>query len=169
MDEREQIELVTEEVKFQRALAVIEHQVKHGTSVRAACRACNVPERTFYRWLGEGVLKDYLDESRESRSQAVSSMATEALPDVMQYMIDVATGKVQVRGANPVAAAEFVFAKAGGAMTSAAEVAAQSTTQVLAFIPQLSTVRIVHALSGPDTDTEPVEVIEGEIADVEEL
>jgi len=157
------VEAISEEVRAQRAIRVIQHQVQHGSSVRQACEACNVPVRTFYHWMREGVLTDYVGASRDSRSTVASALAIEAIPDVMQYMIAIATGKVQVRGANPIAAAQFVFSAAGVKATTATE-AEKPPTNVLAFLPQMVTLQIMQP-SGPDALAEPP--IEGEYQEVE--
>ena len=100
-------------VRFRRTLAVMRYQVENGASVQEACKACNVPERTFYRWISEGTLDDYLAECSEGWSKAVAAQALEAVGAIMMYMIEIASGAKVVRGANPIAAAKFVFKFAG--------------------------------------------------------
>ena len=122
------LELYQDEVRFQRALAVIEHQVTHGSSTRKACEACNVPVSTFYKWLQDGVLTEYLTDARRGRAELTSAVANEAAPDVLRYMIALATGKTQVRGANPVAAAKLVLEIAAGKGTTSAAEGGRPTT-----------------------------------------
>ena len=156
------LEEITTEVKLQRAMAVVEHQVKHGTSVEAACRACGVSRTSFYRWVGEGVLTDYLAECRNSRMRTVQAMAAEALPDVMQHMIRLATGQESVRGASPIAAAEFV-AKAGGLRVGGEKEGHRQTNIV--FLPQMET---FHVAEGGlvRNDEGQIEIIEGEVEEL---
>lgn len=157
------IEETTTEVKLQRALAVIEHQVKHNSSVEAACRACGVSKTSFYRWVGDGILTEYLAQCRESRTKTVQAIAAEAMPDVMAYMIRLATGQETVRGASPIAAAEFV-AKAGGLRLSGERERSHQTNIV--FLPQMAT---FHVAEGGlvRNDEGKIEIVEGEVTELE--
>jgi len=158
------VEAISEEVRAQRAIRVIQHQVQHGSSVRQACEACNVPVRTFYHWMREGVLTDYVGASRDSRSTVASALAIEAIPDVMQYMIAIATGKVQVRGANPVAAARFVLSVAGITEDTSAAEDRPPTTNI--FLPEMVTLNLVAAAHSVPPD-DPPEALEGSYEEVE--
>jgi len=157
VSEETAIETINDEVRFQRAIRVLQHRITHGSTIRAACQACGVPERTFYDWVRQGVLDDYVAECKAARSETARAMAAEALPDVMRFMIDIATGKRTVRGANPIAAAQFVYAAAGGAETGKAD---KEAPPAFAFMPQTAVFNIAVGSAGPS----PV-VLEGEVVD----
>jgi len=159
-----EIETVKDEVKLQRALSVLTHQVEEGLTVREACRACNVPERTFYRWIAEGLLTDHLAECRMGRAKAAATMAAEAIPDIMQYMINIASGTKVARGANPIAAAQLVFSAAGVKSEMAPSSSqAHETPTILAFMPQLVTFKVEHG--SPATEDGTL-IIEGQAVDL---
>lgn len=153
---------VTDEIRLQRALTVMAHRIAHGSTIKAACEACNVPERTFYDWVEQGVLGDYLAQCQEARATVASTIAAEVVPDVMQYMIAIATGAKVVRGANPIAAAQFVFAAAGvkEPVASAAELPGGPT--VLQFLPQMVTFNVIQGIPAVLS----ANVIEGEAEEV---
>ena len=159
------IELINEEIRAQRALAVMEHRVTSGSTIREACLACNVPESTFYDWAASGVLTEYLMDCREGRSKVASTIAAEAIPDILQYMVKIATGQEKRKTVNPVAAAQFVFSVAGvkKGLTSAAE-PRSGPPAVLAFIPQMVTFRIEHGVPVSGAD---IEIIEGEAEEID--
>jgi len=153
------LEAVSDEVKLQRALRVIECQVAQGMTARDACEACDVPERTYYRWLSEGVLNSWLAECQAGRSKAAEAMAAESLPEIMQYMIGIATGKTTRRGANPIAAAEFVWAKQGK------RAGGRGSVRPLAFVPQFIMLNVSGGavVAGVPEDGE---IIDGECVEV---
>lgn len=160
------IEELKEEVRVRRVLAVLDYLVEHGCSISEACEACNVPVRSFFRWVEQGILTDYLAECRESRRQVASVIAAEAIPDVMHYMIEIATGRKVVRGANPVAAARFVSDAMGfKEPTSAAEVGS-GRPAVLALLPEMVTFRVEHGV--PAVDSDGYMIIEGEAEEINE-
>ena len=156
----ESLALLNDELRFQRALAVIEHHVKTGDPISDCCDACSVPRSTFYKWIADGVLDTYLEECRKSRSETAAAMAAEAIPDVTRYLVNVATGRVRVRGANPIAAAQLLLSIAG--VTPGRESAADSglPANVLAFMPQLVQFNIVGGMPAQDEEGR-FEVIDG--------
>jgi len=156
-----EIEEYREEVRLRRALAVMEHQVEHGSSLREACAANNVPVTTFYRWLADGLLTDRLSEDGEGLAAAVQMQAASALTDVVDYMIQIATGKVQVRGANPVAAARWL-AELANIRTPATRIsAAEPSASQHQFAPPLVQFNLVNYTPAVD-DQGRIEVIEGQ-------
>lgn len=165
-DEIAPTEQLKDEVRVRRALAVIDHQVTHGGSIRDACEACNVPERSFFRWVNQGVLANHLAECRESRSKVASMMAAEALTDVMHYMIEIATGRKVVRGANPIAAARFVYS-AAGLRDRTSPPKPSGKTNVLAFLPELVTFNVVQGTLAVDSEGR-MEIIDGEVEDLDD-
>jgi len=157
------LEEVTQEIKVQRCLAVVEHQVRNNSSVAAACRATGVPKRSFYRWIGEGVLTDYLAKCKESRTKTIRTMAAEAMPDVMRYMIALATGQETVRGASPIAAAEFVVKAGGLRLSDERERSAQTN---IVFLPQMATFHVKEGGLVRDSSGE-IEILEGTVEEVD--
>lgn len=158
------IELVNEEIRAQRALAVMQHRVLLGSTIREACHACNVPESTFYDWAASGVLSEYLADCREGRSKVASTIAAEAVPDIMHYMVKIAKGEEKRKNVSPVAAAQFVFSVAGVKKSAASTAEVKpGTPAVLAFIPQMVTFRIEH---GVPVSGAPIEIIEGEAEEI---
>ena len=155
----DELQMCNEEVKFQRALAVLNHRVQHGSTIRAACEACNVPPTTFYAWLNEGVLSDYLADSRESRATAAVAMAVESVPEIMTFLINVARGDIQRRGVNPIAAAQIVLGAAGIRDASPTEPARTATA--LTFTPQM-VVFVTHDGAVSHDAQGQIEVIDGE-------
>jgi hypothetical protein len=143
---------LADELRLQRALAVIEHHVRTGDPINASCDACNVKTSTFYDWVSAGVLNGYLEECRKSRSETAAAMAAEAIPDIARYLVSVATGKVRVRGANPIAAAQLLLTIAGvtpGRDKSAADIVPPN---VLTFMPQLVQFNIVQGMPAQDAE-----------------
>ena len=68
-----------DEVRVRRALAVMDYQVEHGCSVQEACEAWNVAERSFYRWLNEGIVDADLNEAAGSRQRIIRDIAIRAV------------------------------------------------------------------------------------------
>ena len=146
---------------MRRALAVMDYQVQRGCSVQEACEACNVAERTFYRWLNEGVLVDHLAGCQEGREKMVVAMALHALEGIMKYMVKIASGAKAVRGANRIAAAKFVYKMAGfEAGTSPTTV--HSQTNVLVGLPEMVRFEIANG-SSMLNDQGRLKIIDGEL------
>ncbi|NIV32715.1 MAG: hypothetical protein GWN58_25705 [Anaerolineae bacterium] len=158
------MELVKDETRFRRTLAVIEHHVKTGDPINASCEACNLPVSTFYKYIADGVLDDYLGDCRKSRSETAAAMAAEAIPDITRYLVRVATGQVRVRGANPIAAAQLVLNIAGvkPGRESAADRAGVGT---MTFMPQLVQFQFVQGMPAQDEEGR-FQVIDGEAREV---
>ena len=70
-------------------------------------------------------------------------------------LIAIATGKIQVRGANPVAAARFVLSAAGITEDTSAAEEKPPTTNI--FLPEMVTLNVMAAARG-----EQPEVLEAE-------
>jgi hypothetical protein len=148
------VELYNDEVRLRQALEVMSYQVEHNCSIREACKEVGVAERTFYRWLNDGVLTDTIEIMRESRAKALRGMATGAMPDILQNMIELATGKKEVRGASPVAAAKFVLEIA---KLFAGEKGGEGKSPTInVFLPEFSRFKVEAGVP---------EVIEGEIVE----
>ena len=85
------------------------------------------------------MLTDTIEIMRESRAKALRGMATGAMPDILQYMITLATGKKEVRGASPVAAAKFVLEIA---KLFAGEKDDSATPTINVFLPEFSRLEV---------------------------
>jgi hypothetical protein len=153
MTDATDLELYNDEVRLQQALQVMQYQVEHNCTIREACAEIGVAERTFYRWLNEGVLTDTIEIMRESRSKALRGMATGAMPDILQYMIELASGHKTVRGASPVAAAKFVLEIA---KIFAGEKDESATPTITVFLPEFSRFKVEAGVP---------EVLEGEVVE----
>lgn len=108
-----EIEKVQEEIRYNTALRVLDIATDQHVSIENACQQAGVPPRTFYRYVQEGALTEHLQNNRQARRDVSSALATAALPDVIRHMIRLATGEVEQRGSNPVAAAKFLVEIAG--------------------------------------------------------
>ena len=113
MTEVTAIEEYNDEVKVAKLLRVLTHQTEHHSTLTKACETVGLPVPTFYRWIGEGRLGDAITEMREQRATTLQALAVQAMPGVLRYMIRVATGNVEARGANPISAARLVAQFAG--------------------------------------------------------
>ena len=149
-----------DEVRVRRALAVMDYQVTHGVSIQDACNACNVAERTFYRWLNEGVLVDHLAGCQEGREKMVRARALYAVEEIVGYMVEIASGAKVVRGANPIAEAKFVYKVAG--FEAGTSPTTYSQTNVLMGLPEMVRFEIVDANPVLD-DQGRLEIIDGEL------
>ena len=159
----EPLQQCKDEVRVRRALAVTGYQVTHGVSIRHACRACAVPERTFYRWLNEGVPVDHLVGCQEGRAKMVRARAFHAVEEAMKYVIEIATGHKVVRGANPIASAKFVY-KMGGLEPRTSPTASYCQTNVLVGLAEMVRSDIVDGNPVVD-DQGRLKTIDGELAE----
>lgn len=145
-----------DEVRVRRALAVLDYQVEHGASIQEACEACNVPHRTFNRWVKDGLLAEYLDACREGRLKVLRLTALNAVESVMRYMIKIATGEKIVRGANPIAAAKFVFEMAGLGPATERPQPPSTVANVLVGMPQQVVFNIKDGMPVTDPEGRPI-------------
>ena len=114
MTDEAAIEQYQEARRAQLCLQVLEHQLSHPRcKLRDACKAVDIPERTFRHWLSIGVLDDWLSEFADSMVRTGRNQVLENWPKVLKYMAEIATGVTVVKGANPVSAAEFLRKVAG--------------------------------------------------------
>lgn len=158
----------TEEVRVQRMVKVLEHQVEHGGSIAEACEATGLSESTFHSWNKKGVLDDYLALTKESRVSTIRGQATLALPDVMEHMIALATGAIEQRGASSIRAAEFVL-KVAGVQAGSGTPGVAPNVNILNLLPE----QVVFKVSGghPTLDDQgrlvaQEDIIEGEAVPV---
>lgn len=174
MEDKEQsvAEAYTEEVRVQRMVKVLEYQVARGVSIAVACKETGLPESTFHLWNRKGVLAEYLADAKASRVSVIQGQAVLALPEVMEHMISLSTGKKVARGASPIRAAELVLKIAGvsGAGDSRGTGIAPNVN-ILNLLPQ----QVVFQVEGghPAIDDQgrlvvPPEIIEGEVIEVED-
>jgi hypothetical protein len=81
-------------------------------------------------------------------------------------MIKIATGQEVVRGANPVAAARFIFSVVGLTDRTPSP-KASAKPAVLAFIPEMVTFNIVNGRPVIDSEGR-MEIIDGEVEDLDD-
>jgi hypothetical protein len=103
-----EVEKFDREVQIRTILQVLEYRTSSGESTRQACEHLGVDYRAFLRWLNAGVLTDYIKTHRDPEIELLGTRAMQAMPEVLEHMIQLATGLKQQRGANPIAAAHFV-------------------------------------------------------------
>lgn len=102
-------ELFEQEVQLRTVLDVLNYRVEHtGCTTKDACAALNVNYPTFMRWLNAGTLGAYLNQIHDPEMDMLRVRAIFAMPDILENMIEIASGKKVIRGVNPVAAATFV-------------------------------------------------------------
>ena len=112
------------------------------------------------------------EATADTRAALVSvgkAQAVLALPDVMEYMVKLATGETVARGASPIRAAEFVLKMAGVTGVGAAGSAGETNINILNLLPQ----QVVFPLESgrPILDDQgrlvaQEEIIEGEAVEV---
>lgn len=156
------------EVRVKRALSVMEYQVTNGGSTEDACKAMSVPVRSFYRWVREGLITEYLDSPRSGVLAVLADQALMSLPKVLEYITAIATGAEVVRGASPVAAAKWVASVAGISIEAAEDkpdvVVVPMMPIVLARMPEV--VRfVIRDGKVSQSDDGSIEIIDGEYVD----
>jgi len=125
-----------EEVIAQHLIELYTHRLEYpGTSIKRACENLGLPYRSVLGWLKDHKLADYLAEIHDPRSDLSQAVALNNLPGIVQTMADVATGKTEMRGSNPQAAAEFVLKVAQ--LGANAEPRTVIQNQQAVYIPQL--------------------------------
>jgi hypothetical protein len=138
-------ELADQHAKFEQALAVLHYRIEHHATTGEACAACGVPESTFYHWLSEGVLREYLRDTRIVATHTTNQMINAAWPRILEHQIRIAAGQVTQRGANPTQAAKFLADIA----RLTRETGPKSITIQATFLPeQLRLDRPVEAIDG---------------------
>jgi hypothetical protein len=166
-EEETAIEEFNAEVKLQQCLLVMQAKVRRSLNTEEACAEINLSPRTFYQWMKDGVLRDYLVECKDIRHQEASVMANEAVPDIMSYHIKIATGKEFARGTPPHVAAELVMKAASGKELAPSEgFLPDGKAPVLQFCPQSMTMTIGEQGPRPATEEEILEA--EEVTDVTE-
>ena len=91
----------------------------------------------------------------------VRARALHAVEEVMKYVIELATGHKVVRGANPIAAAKFVY-KMGGLEPRTSPTTVHSQTNVLVGLPEMVRFKIVN--DNPVVDEEGrLGILDGEL------
>ena len=139
-EEESSLELYHDTVRAERLIEVMRYQVANHCSAQKACEACDLAYRTFRDWVSKGILDRYLGEVRAAHSNSLREKAIEKSGDILDHMIQIATGKVQIRGANPVRAAELVLQWAGVSPHEAQDVDRDEPTgptiNILTLVPE---------------------------------
>jgi len=103
------IELADQLVKSEACRRVIDYRIQHPrATVEEACEACDVARRSFYTWMKEGVLDEYLSSIQGVATKTAAQVIAQGWLDVLKHQIALASGKKVQRGANPTAAAKFL-------------------------------------------------------------
>lgn len=179
MTDKEQvsIEEYNDAIKAQKCISVLEYKREHSCSTATACEAVGLAESTFYYWRKQGKLQVYMEEATaETRAALVSvgqAQAVLALPDVMEYMIALATGEEIARGASPIRAAEFVMKMAGISGAGSGGGAGETNINILNLLPQQVNFGPMEG-GRPTLDEQgriivpAAEIIEGEAIEIED-
>ena len=168
MDEANALEEYQRTVRVQRALSVMDYQVTNGGTTADACKAVDVPVRSFYRWVRDGLITEYLDSPRGGVLAVLADKAIMSLPKVLEHITAIATGDKEVRGASPVAAAKWVASMAGVSIEAvepeADVVVIPMTPIVLARMPETVRFIIKDGKVSQDEDGS-IEIIDGEFTE----
>ena len=170
------VEEYNDAVKAQRCIEVLEYKQDHSVSTADACQAMGLAESTFYYWRKQGALQVHMEESTARTRAALVSIgqaqAVLALPDVMEYMVKLATGEMVARGASPIRAAEFVMKMAGVSGAETPPAGAETNINIMNLLPQQVCFGRMEG-GHPTLDDQgriivPAEIVEGEVVEVED-
>lgn len=78
-------------------------------SLQDTCDALGYSIHTIRGYIKKGLFTDYIESLKDSRGDLAQALALNALPEIVQKMADVATGKDVMRGQRPQSAADFVL------------------------------------------------------------
>jgi hypothetical protein len=106
--EEESLALFNEDLRFHTMVRILD-RCRAGQSITNAVKSESISRQTFYNWLREGVLDEYMRLERSTAFAQISSKAMDAIPQVLNYMVRCATGLDPDSGVNPVAAAKFIL------------------------------------------------------------
>lgn len=110
MEKTEELAQVDNEIIVHHLVKAYEFRLENPkASWPQACEELGIPYKTLNRWLGEGYLQDYIASIRTTSTDTAVALALEALPDIVQKQIDIATMKVVQKGVSPTAAAKFIM------------------------------------------------------------
>jgi len=148
------IQKADEHVKAVQCLRVIEYRINNHATVTEACENCGMPTATFYQWLREGVLENYLTDSQTEASKTTQVIIAQGWPQVLRHQLNIASGKITQRGANPTSAAKFL-AEIAGLMSERDTKPTEITATFLVQQLQL------------DREDEDVQIVDGECKELE--
>ena len=143
---------------------VLAYQLEHNTTLNAALEACDVKRSTFYRWLGEGAAGPVLEASRQVSLVEMHSSAIAAVPDVMAYVVALATGKENHHRVDPLKAVEMVLRIAQVYSPTAMPPPGTHQVNLAALLPQQVSFRI--EAGAPVVGDDGALVIDAECEDV---
>ena len=157
------ISLFEEEVRFQKALAIME-RINEGASTTAACEAVGVPVRTFYHWRVQGVLTEHILGLRRIRAEMLTERAANRMLRILDHQAEIADGSIELeRGMNPTSAARFVADLAGGKKDDDRHQADRTPPPTL--VPQFVQFN-VYSGSPPAGSLPAEDILDGECEDV---
>jgi hypothetical protein len=152
-----EIEKYDEAIRRERLLKVFKSQAG-GATLGEACKSAGITPRSFHRWIAGGLLTDHLDQMRESQGEMLRAEALDAVPRVLTFLVEIATGERVARGASPVKAAQLVLQIAGVAPDQPG--VSRETVNFIALIPQQA--RFVITKGAPVTEDGCPLIIDGE-------
>jgi hypothetical protein len=119
--EEESLALLNEDLRFHTMVRILD-RCRAGQSITNATKSEGISRATFYNWLREGVLDEYMRLERSAAFAQMANKAMESIPQVLSYMVRCATGVEAGPGINPVSAAKFVLEIAQLAVNGAAPI-----------------------------------------------
>lgn len=118
-------------------LKVFNYRLAHPTEpMTTVCAELGLNYRTITAWIADGKMTQYLAQIHDARSDLSQAVALNSLPEIVQVMAEVATGRRTMRGGNPQEAAKFVLQVAQlGARMQATD--SRALQQVNVYVPVL--------------------------------
>ena len=127
------------------------------TSIRKACEELAYPYESVLKWIKAGKLEDYIVNLHNTMSDVSQAEALSYLPEIVRTMAEIATGKRQLRGGNPQAAAEFVLKVAQlGAKEESKAPRAINYNNV--FIPKMGNIKEEPVDVTPQVSVEAIDI-----------
>lgn len=114
MEDKSAIEQFNLTRQVELCLTIRQYLMEHNkATVAEACSTVDVPVRTFYQWLNDGVLDEYFSEFSGAMARIGRTTVLDRWESVIDNMVAIASGTKVIKGANPVSAAEFLRKVAG--------------------------------------------------------
>ena len=162
VDETTAIEKYQDVKRVELCLQILEYQLKNPRCTQVeACDTVGVPERTFRYWLSQGILDDWLAEYADSMVRTGRNQVLDSWGNVLGYMVKIATGAVEVKGANPVSAADFLR-KVAGIKFSVTEQPQAIAEMTIFMLPQVH----IGVKDGKPVLDSPSDIVSGEFRDI---
>jgi hypothetical protein len=129
------VQAMNDEIIANQIIKLFQYRIEHPKlSMKQACEELGMPYQRTLDWINQGKIGEYLAQIHDVRSDISQIMALNELPEIVEYQAKIATGKVQPRGANPTAAAQFVLEVA---RIGSKDDGTKSLTQVNVWLPEM--------------------------------